>query len=658
MTKIFIDFETRSAVDIKEVGAWAYAAHPSTDVLCLAYSIGNERAQGLLTQKELAAGKAFPIPDDAVFVAHNVHFEYAIWREIMVKHYGWKPLEDPRWWNCTLARAAAANLPLSLDGCGDALGITHKKDLHGRSVMLKLSRPIDFDPISLDPIYNEDPALYQKLYDYCARDVAAEMELDKRLPELSPAEKEVWNLDLLVNRRGVQMDVDLARAAAKMAATLTDQLNEDLVALTNGAVTKASRVAEMKRWIEARGVVVGESLDKASVTALLAREDVPGVVRKVLAIRRQVGKSSTAKYESVLNVASPADGRARGLLQYHAAGPGRWGGRLFQPQNLPKGLAAELQEAAIASIKDPQGIFPLEYGDQAMETLSGVVRGCIIAGEGKELGVADYSAIEYCVIVWLANVLWALADLRMGKKPYIPMAEAIYRKTGLSKEGTPKEYAVGKFTVLGAGYGMGWKRFIDQCAGYGVEITEELSKASIRAFREKYKGIVDLWYETESAARSAIQNPEKRFKCAGGRVTWGMDKKREFLCCALPSGRVIRYFRPSTKRIDTPYGEKDEIHYWAAGLNGSLEQFKTYGGSLVENICQAIARDIMAAGMLKAEAAGFPIVLTVHDELVAETNAGRKDSLSRLIALMCDVPKWGEGCPITAEGWVGRRYRK
>jgi DNA polymerase len=209
--KIFIDFETRSTIDIKKVGAWAYAAHPSTDVLCLAYSIGNERTQGLLTQKDLAAGKAFPIPDDAVIVAHSAHFEYPIYNEICVKRYNWKPLEDPSRWSCTLSRAAAANLPLSLDSCGAALGITQKKDLHGRSVMLKLCRPTGFDPLG-DPVYNEDPELLRQLYAYCQRDVAAEMELDARLPELSISEKEVWNLDLIINRRGVQMDVGLARA--------------------------------------------------------------------------------------------------------------------------------------------------------------------------------------------------------------------------------------------------------------------------------------------------------------------------------------------------------------------------------------------------------------------------------------------------------------
>jgi DNA polymerase len=391
--------------------------------------------------------------------------------------------------------------------------------------------------------------------------------------------------------------------------------------------------------------------------ALLAREDVPEVVRKVLAIRRQVGKSSTAKYESVLNVASPKDGRARGLLQYHAAGTGRWGGRLFQPQNLPKGLAEGPQEAAIASIKDPGGIFPLEYGDEAMDTLSGAVRGCIVAGEGKELVVADYAQIEARVLFWLAGEERGLEMFRRGEDIYLDLAKFVYRNPGLTKKDS-KERAVGKAGILGCGYGMGKDRFVGQCATWGINLSVDAANTAIRAYREKYKTVVALWKETENAAISAVKNPEKRFKCAGGRVTYGMDKKREFLCCALPSGRIIRYFRPSTKRIDTPYGEKDEIHYWAAGINGSLEEFKTYGGSLVENICQAVARDIMASGMVKAAAAGFDLLATVHDELVAEVLQGLKGSLEKLIALMCDVPKWGAGCPITAEGWVGRRYRK
>ena len=408
-------------------------------------------------------------------------------------------------------------------------------------------------------------------------------------------------------------------------------------------------------------------MDKASVTQLLGRSGLPVAVKEVLEIRRQVGKSSTAKYEAILNYASPVDQRMRGMLQYHAAGPGRWGGRGPQPQNFPKGLGFDSASVCDDIERLSPAEFWAKYQGRSMDALSAALRGILVAGPGKVSVVPDYSSIEARVLFWEAGDTAVLAKYKMGVNLYVDMARFIYNDFTIEKKTHPEQYAIGKAAILGCGYQMGKDRFKGTCAGdpYYVDIPIELADTAVKAFRKKYKLVVEMWYAQEAAARHAITSPGSIHPC--GKVVWGMDPKREFLVCKLPSGRHLRYFRPSVKPIETPYGEKQEIHYWAAAsqspheviaLEGELEQFKTYGGSLVENITQATARDIMANGMLNAEAAGYPVILTVHDELVTEVKENSGKNVEGLIKAMCTLPAWAEGCPITAEGWEGRRYRK
>lgn len=675
MKKLYIDFETRSAVDIKKAGAWKYALDPSTEVMCMAYSFDGEpvRLHTAADIRSRAALMDLSAPDTIV-LAHNVHFEYAVFNLILAKRYGWPALWDPQRWDCTLARAAAANLPIHLEGVCSALNLKHQKDLVGRAAMLKLTRPIGEDPLG-GHIYREDPDLYQILYAYCAKDVEAEIELDKRLPQLSAAERKIWELDLVINRRGVCADVEMARRAMNLASSITDGLNTKLVELTGGAVDKASRVGAIKNYLTAQGVVGLDSLNKQAVTALLENNAIAPHVKDVIKIRQQVGKSSTAKYQAILDYAAvEKDNRMRGMLQYHAAGTGRWGGRGPQPQNFPKGIgfdsgavAEDILAAEFNGETSPE-IFIMKYGDRAMDALSAALRGALTAGPGKVLVSADYSAIEARVLLWLADDHLALVKYKMGMNLYVDMAKFIYNNDKIDKKSHPLEYAVGKAAVLGCGYGMGKDKFHATCQSWGIDIAPDLAEAAVKAYRNKYKKVVELWYATEAAARSAVRTPGSiHYSCAYrdeagkpvavGRVSWAMDKAREFLVATLPSGRAIRYYRPSLRAIITPYGEKEEIHYWAAGLGGKLEETKTYGGSLVENIVQATARDVMANGMLRAEEAGFPVVMTVHDELVAEKTAA-DDDVKRLEEAMCALPPWANGLPIAAEGWTGFRYRK
>lgn len=676
--KIFLDFETRSAVDIKKVGAWKYAAHPSTTIICL--SVGRTGQEPTLFKgyelvKPPPAGSIFG--PATRFVAHSAHFEYAIYHYILHKRYGWPDLSDPKHWDCTMARALVCGLPASLEGVGAALRLPIQKDLEGRAALMKICKPVGADIFGA-PIYNQNPELYKKVFDYCNRDIQTEMAVDRALPELSPEERKVFELDLIMNRRGVAIDVQACESAAAIAEQLTTNLNESLFALTGGKVTKASRVAEMKRFLESQGVKIPikqgkdgedkETLDKNAILGLLKDPKTPPLVKAVVAIRQQVGKSSTAKFTATLNAAGE-DGRVRGAIQYYGAHTGRFAGRLIQPQNYPGGLVGEEQETAIELLCDFD-LFALTYGDKAMQTLSDILRGTIIAGKGKKLVSADYSAIEARTLFWIANVTRALEGYARGESPYIRMASRIYKNPNITKKTHPLEYALGKAAVLGAGYQMGPVRFRAQCATARepILIDEKTAETAINAYREEYPEVVSLWYAMSGAAINAVKNPGKLFGLCGNKVVWGMSSSRQFLACRLPSGRYLRYFRPTIQTANTPRGEREELHYWGSAGEGALEvegqlgRYKTYGGALTENVVQAIARDVLVNGMLNCEARGYPLVLTVHDEPTAEvvmtvgTDEGK--ILENFIKEMCTLPAWAAGLPVAAEGWIGERYRK
>ncbi|MDE2019163.1 MAG: hypothetical protein KGJ13_02320 [Patescibacteria group bacterium] len=662
MNKLHLDFETRSPLDLTEVGAWKYAMHPQTEIMCMGW--GHH-------QNAIQVARDWKVPGNLLghadqIVAHNAGFEYAIYECILHRRYGWPSLKDPKYWNCTMARAAMCGLPLKLENLANALQLKTPKDLEGRRVMQQLCKPIMIDALG-DPVYDEDPVKYQRLYLYNQNDVRSEMEADSLLPELPEFERAIFELDLIINTRGVSVDVELAQRAADLASYLTNNLNDRLKKLTDGTVESATRVQRMKDWLAANGVLV-DSLDKVAVTDLLKREDVPVRVKEVVSIRRQVGKSSTAKFEKTVATAAE-DGRVRGVLQYHAAHTGRWGGRLIQPQNYPKGVDEKTQNKIIEQIaltKNSLHTFEAANGANGMENLSSILRGTIVAGPGKILCCADYNAIEARVLFWEANAREPLAAYRRGESPYLAMAEYLYNKK-VDKHKDPKEYDIGKRLVLGAGYGMGAKKFRSTViAQAGWDPGEELSVRGIEAYRKKYPDVKAYWYEMERAAIQAVKNPTVVAAIGALGIKWGMSKDRRFLICRLPSGRFLWYYKPEIRVMPSPHNEdgKETLCYW--GEDPKTHQWvllKTYGGALVENVTQAIARDLLALGMLRLEANGFPVVLTVHDEIVAEINSPGKNApvgaqVARMIELMCQLPDWAVGLPLAAEGWEGVRYRK
>jgi DNA polymerase len=695
--KLHLDFETRSEADLETVGAIAYAQHPSTEVLCMGYAFDDEPVVVLTHEqvKRSAFVGAAGLRDDVVIEAWNAPFEDAIWEYVMHRKYGYPAMREPGRWSCVMARALMVGLPGKMEEAARVLQLPFQKDLEGRRAMLSLSKPRGYDVLG-DPIWNNDPADFAKMYAYNGQDVEVERAASKVLPQMLPHERAIWEQDLIMNRRGVAVDLELARKAAKLARTLTGDLNGQLRALTGGFIDKATQIARIKVWLARQGLpeflpkgpldqgLVDENgeeteqagLDKAAMLALLERKDLSPLVRQVISIRQQVGKSSTSKYVKTIE-ASCADGRVRGVLQYHAAHTGREGGRLIQPQNYPKGFVDDKEKGVIGEVEqrraidailaDDAAMFDLIYGTKGMEVLSDTLRGTIIAGKGKKLVSADFNSIELCVEMWLAGDGATLNLLRAGGKPYVEMAQEIYSDKRIKKDTHPKQYDLGKRAVLGCGFGLGAPKFKLTCKiQANLDIDDDLAKRAVDVYRAKYPLIVKLWDEIERAAIAAVQNPGQTYATCGGRVLWTMSRDRRFLVAKLPSGRFLWYWKPFVRMGVTPWGqEKLEMCYW--GKHPKTKQWcvlKTYGGLLTENVTQAVARDLMAHGLINCEKAGFEMLLTVHDELLGEDdgvstgNWSEKDTLDKFLKTMCKTPDWAKGCPVAAEGWIGERYRK
>ncbi len=342
MATIHLDFETRSTIDLRKAGADVYARHPSTEILCVVWAIDEEPSK--LWYPE--CGKAnFVFKESDTVVAHNAPFELAIWNHVGKKFKNFMPLY-PGQMQCTMAMAYAMALPGSLEKASAAVGIDQQKDLKGQRTMLQLCQPRDV--VNGRPVWwekSEFPEKYETLYSYCKQDVEVERALYKRLMQLSPREKEIWALDYKINQRGVQVDVSAATTALGLVKFEKIRLDEEMRRVTNNAVATCTATGQLTDWIRSLGMET-EGVAKSDVLLLLENDQIPKVLREALLLRQEAAKSSTAKFDAIINGVCN-DGRIRGMFQYHGAGTGRWAGRRIQLQNLPR---PRLKQSEIESI--------------------------------------------------------------------------------------------------------------------------------------------------------------------------------------------------------------------------------------------------------------------------------------------------------------------
>ena len=638
---MYIDFETYSEADLKVVGAWLYAKHPSTQILCIGYQDEkDEEPKIYIPDGRLSCPELYEAAErgEVIFHAHNAAFEQAVWNHICNHRWGW-PRLFPHRWVCTATDASAHALPRRLERVSAVMGLSELKDGEGHRVMLQLSKPKK--PTKSNPSTRwhpwDVPEKYEKLYKYCKQDIRTEKALGDALRPLPPDERRLWELDQKINLRGIRADREAVLAAIRIRDEYGEGLRTELQKITGGAVTDSSKLKQMHEWIMSRGVVMPD-MQAATVDAYLTRS-LPADVLRVLTIRSELSMSSTAKYDSFL--ANMDDDRIRDLYLFHGASTGRWTGRRVQLQNVPRGTIKDMETLItvikIGSISLIEMLYP-----SVMEALSSALRGMFIASEGKDLFVGDYAAIEARVVMWLAGEEGGLEAFRQGQDIYKVMAAHIYKTTPDKVD--KDQRALGKQAVLGCGFGMGATKFQATCAKYKIEIEMTTAEAAVYGYRGLYAKVPKFWYAIEDAARRAVLTPGKLTTCRN--IAFQVQGK--FLYCRLPSGRCLAY--PYPKIIDdqiTYEGEDTYTHQWV--------RLKTYGGKLVENITQATARDIMAAAMFRVEDAGYEIVMHTHDEIVCEKADGQ---LEEYLKLMIPELPWAKGLPIAVEGWKGNRYRK
>lgn len=655
--RVYIDFETRSECDIRKAGAWVYSKHPSTSILCMAWAI-DDGVTDIKTYFDTDCFLEDAIASGAMFVAHNAGFEQAMWQNVLVERFGWPPIPISQW-VCTAAKARTYALPANLEGAAMALGLVVQKDMEGNRLMKRLSKPKA--PSKKDPsIWDNDPEKFKKLYAYCMTDVEATRLLDKKLPDLSDFERLIWEEDQRINKNGVRIDEDLVRSAIWLNIIYENELNAKLATLTKGKLESATKIMGMKEYLGIDG-----SLDKAAIEALLANPDLDPNFRSVIEIRQALSKSSIKKYHRIIDMLE--GGRVRDIMVYHAASTGRWGGAGIQVQNFPRGNM-DIYEGHIGLIKEqvPEVFSLLDV--PMNDCLSSALRGAILPSEGKEFVVADYAQIESRVLFWLAEDKVGLDKWIAGVDLYVDMAKVVYKDDSLTKK-SKKERQLGKALILGAGYGLGHNKFKESVAlpPYNIDISEELARDAIKAYRTEYCATVAFWYALENSAKATIMTGKTTVV---NKIKFGM--RAGFLMIQLPSGRMLALANPKVEKLQvTPEQvavlvankmlwklDKAQIVYDGIGINKQWCRQHTYAGGLAQWVTQATARDVMAHAMAKL--INHPIyttVMSVHDELVTEAPIG-KGSAKELEDLICDLPLWAEGLPVAAEGWVGNRYRK
>ena len=661
MHHLSIDLETYSSVPLAKAGAQKYIQSPDFQILLFAYSVDGAPVEII----DLARGEYLPpwlvqaiTSPDYIKHAYNAPFEWGC----LSKFLGALP---PSQWRCTMFHGLYCGYTAGLEATGKALGLPEdKKKLNTGKALIRYfcvpCKPSKANGQRTRNLPHHDPAKWELFREYCRQDVVTEMEIERRLsafPVPNFVQKQ-WETDLIINARGVAVDMELVGGALFLGATVRQNLMTEAMQLSG--LNNPNSVAQLTEWLQEETGEELADLRKDTVARLLKEDNNSAKVRRMLEIRQELGKTSTKKYDAI-EAAVCADGRVRGLLQFYGANrTGRWAGRLVQVQNLPRTYTEPLDLAReMVQRRNLDGLRAV-YGS-VPDTLSQLIRTAFIAPEGHVFIDADFSAIEARVISWLAGEQWRLEVFRTHGKIYEASASQMF---GVPlehiKKGRP-EYALrqkGKVAELALGY-QGSTGALINMGALDMGIPETDLPDIVSRWREANKRIRDLWYSMDNAAIQIITQ--------GGTV--GINSlilSREYDCnqgtdcmtITLPSGRKLYYVSPS---IGQNQWDKPSIAYM--GMDQKTKRWKrieTYGGKLVENCVQAIARDCLADTIERLEAAGLPVIFHVHDEVVIDiTPWADNDTMLDLVCSIMRTPiSWAPDLPLNADGWVGHYFRK
>lgn len=673
---LHLDFETYSECNLREVGAWVYANHPSTEVLCAAYAL-NDEAPELWTPSD-------PIPwftleehvGDYEYHAHNAQFEVFIWKYVLAGRWG-VPMGYHQW-RCTAAQAAAFALPRKLADACAVVGLPEdeQKDKRGTYLIQRLCKPYRGERVS-------DPELLNELYEYCLQDVIAERALGERIPKLIPHEQKVWELDQTINERGVPIDLESVENAIYLYEKKTELLTNRIKKLSG--IENPNSHPQVMSWLEEQDYPL-ENLQASTIDEELDRGVAPELVLKVLKYRRDLARTPPKKYYKMRDIAS-VDGRAHGMFLYRSTHPGRWSGQFVQPHNLMRPVIDDTDGCTETYRHRDLGLLEFCYGE-AMAALSSTVRSMFKAEEGKTFMACDYSAIEARLVPWQANETKVLDIFRGDGLVYERQAGALWQQDFRTVDS--KQRQVGKVCVLAFGFEGGYGAYMNMAGNYGVDVdgiaaeatdeqrirmedskrwwasiddprylsdAEAFGDVAKQVWREENPNVVAYWKAILETALEIVDRGYKKGNRTVGRVNrvrFAMLNKTT-LCCLLPSGRRIHWHHPyrSKNRWGRPI-----IRFM--GVDGETKRWskqQTHGGKIVQNITEGLGSDLLAGAMLRHEENGFPVVLHVHDEDVCEVSIEGAD-LKKFKKLFLQGEPWADGLPLNGDEWQELRYRK
>lgn len=662
MIHLSIDLETYSDVNLKKAGLYRYVQSPAFEILLFAYSFDGAPTQVI----DMAQGEKIPLEvihaltdPQCLKHAYNAAFEWYC----LSKYMGVQL--PPSQWRDTMLHGLYAGYTAGLDATGRALGIPEDKQklTTGKALIRYFCVPCKPTKANGGRTRNyphHDPEKWELFKTYNGQDVVAEMEIERRLSVFPVPDfvQKQWETDLLINARGVAVDMDFCEGALELGETIRAQLTDEAVQLSG--LQNPNSVKQLARWLSAETGDDITSLRKETIKELLGRDNADHVQR-MLEIRQELGKTSTKKYDAI-EAAVCDDGRVRGLLQFYGANrTGRWAGRLVQVQNLPRTYTEPLEFARELVKGRKLDALRTVYGSPN-DTLSQLIRTAFVAAPGNVLIDADFSAIEARVISWLADEEWRVEVFRTHGKIYEASASQMFGvPLERIKKGNP-EYSLrqrGKVAELALGYQGGVPAMRQMDTGKLLaDLPDEEIKDIVDKWRNTNPKIRNLWYSFNDAAIRVIQNGGSlRVRCCTFARECDCIRGTTCMTVSLPSGRKLYYVEPSVG--ENRWGGPS-ITYMGVNDKNKWGRIETYGGKLVENVVQAIARDCLAQAIEHLEAAGLPVVFHIHDEVVIDTAAFDTNDamLDKVVKIMSTPIPWAEGLPLGADGWVGAFFKK
>lgn len=662
MIHLSIDLETYSDVNLKKAGLYRYVQSPAFEILLFAYSFDGAPTQVI----DMAQGEKIPMEvihaltdPQCLKHAYNAAFEWYCLSKYMGAQL------PPAQWRDTMLHGLYAGYTAGLDATGRALGIPEDKQklTTGKALIRYFCVPCKPTKANGGRTRNyphHDPEKWELFKTYNGQDVVAEMEIERRLSVFPVPDfvQKQWETDLLINARGVAVDMDFCEGALELGETIRAQLTDEAVQLSG--LQNPNSVKQLARWLSAETGDDITTLRKETIKELLGRDNADHVQR-MLEIRQELGKTSTKKYDAI-EAAVCDDGRVRGLLQFYGANrTGRWAGRLVQVQNLPRTYTEPLEFARELVKGHKLDALRTVYGSPN-DTLSQLIRTAFVAAPGNILIDADFSAIEARVISWLADEEWRLEVFRTHGKIYEASASQMFGvPLERIKKGNP-EYSLrqrGKVAELALGYQGGVPAMRQMDTGKLLaDLPDEEIKDIVDKWRNTNPKIRNLWYSFNDAAIRVIQNGGSlRVRCCTFARECDCIRGTTCMTISLPSGRKLYYVEPSVG--ENRWGGPS-ITYMGVNDKNKWGRIETYGGKLVENVVQAIARDCLAQAIEHLEAAGLPVVFHIHDEVVIDTAAFDTNDamLDKVVKIMSTPIPWAEGLPLGADGWVGAFFKK